>query len=70
MLLEQLVEKANEKPQYDWESYYAWLFREEAGHEVAGFQFWECKNCLTVNLTFLPARYGKCRGCELIHLPS
>jgi hypothetical protein len=25
---------------------------------------------LTVNILYLPARYGKCRSCSLIHLPS
>jgi hypothetical protein len=70
MLLEQLVERANQKPEYDWESYYNWFFSAQAGHEVAGYRVWECKKCLTVNLLYLPARYGKCRCCELIYLPG
>jgi hypothetical protein len=69
MLLEQLVEKAHQEPEYDWESYYAWFFSEQAGREVTGVKFWECQNCLTVNQINLPARYGKCRCCSLIHLP-
>ena len=70
MLLERLIERAQQKPEYDWDSYYKWLFCEDAGREVTGSVFWECKNCLTVNLLYLPARYGKCRCCSLIHLPS
>lgn len=70
MLLEQLVEKANQKPEYDWESYYSWYFSREAGREVTGYRVWECRRCLTVNVLYLPARYGKCRCCELLHLPS
>jgi hypothetical protein len=70
MLLEQLIEKANEAPEYDWESYYLWQFNRLAGREVTGYNFWICKKCLNVNLTYLPARYGKCNRCELIHLPS
>ena len=70
MLLERLIEKANQKPEYDWEAYYAWLFSEDAGREITGYSFWECKKCLTVNMIYLPARYGKCRCCSLIHLPS
>jgi hypothetical protein len=69
MLLEELIEKANKKPEYDWEGYYSWYFTQEAGREVTGVNFWECKSCLTINLLYLPARYGKCRGCGLIHLP-
>jgi len=46
MLLEKLIEKANRKPEYDWDAYYQWLFSEDAGHEVDGFTFWECRKCL------------------------
>lgn len=70
MLLEEIVERANQKPEYDWEAYYKWFFSEEAGREVTGYTFWECKGCLSINLLYLPARYGKCRVCSLIHLPS
>ncbi|HTG82182.1 MAG TPA: hypothetical protein VL949_09590 [Geobacteraceae bacterium] len=70
MLLEQLVEKAGQRPEYDWDAYYCWLFSELAGREVTDFTFWHCKKCFTVNVAYLPARYGKCRGCGLIHLPS
>ncbi|MBJ6798803.1 hypothetical protein [Geomonas propionica] len=70
MLLEQLVEKAKEVPEYDWESYYAWRFSEVAGREVTDYSFWLCKRCLTTNLLLLPVRYGKCRCCDLIHLPN
>lgn len=70
MLLERLIEHANEKPEYDWDAYYRWLFTEEAGHEVTGYTFWECKKCLTVNLLYLPARYGKCRCCSLLYIAS
>lgn len=69
MLLEQLVEKARQEPEFDWEGYYSWRFSALAGREVAGALFWLCQNCLTTNLLALPARYGKCRCCELIHLP-
>ena len=69
MLLEQLVEKASQAPQYDWDTYYAWFFSKQAGREITSYKFWECQNCLTVNLIYLPARYGKCRCCNLIHLP-
>ncbi len=70
MLLEQLVEKAGQCPEYDWDSYYRWYFSQLAGREVSDFKFWQCKKCLSVNVLFLPARYGKCRSCELIYLPS
>ena len=70
MLLDQLVERTSQKPEYDWESYYKWLFSEKAGREVTGFTSWACQKCLAINLLCLPARYGKCRCCELIHLPS
>ncbi|HJV66640.1 MAG TPA: hypothetical protein VJ550_12955 [Geomonas sp.] len=70
MLLEQLIEKAKQEPEYDWDSYYRWQFSELAGREVTGSTFWVCQKCLTVNITFLPARYGKCRCCDLIHLPN
>ena len=70
MLLERLIEKANQNREYDWQSYYKWLFSEDAGREVTDFAFWECKKCLAVNVLYLPARYGKCRSCSLIHLPS
>ncbi|GFO57922.1 hypothetical protein GMST_02470 [Geomonas silvestris] len=70
MLLEQLVEREQRKPEYDWESYYQWFFSAQAGHNVNAYTFWECKKCLTINLLLLPARYGKCRCCELIHLPG
>jgi len=70
MLLEQLVEKAAQPPEYDWDSYYSWLFNGLAGREVSGFNFWLCKKCPTVNIVYLPARYGKCRCCGLLHLPD
>jgi hypothetical protein len=70
MLLEQLVAKAEEKPEYDWEAYYHWYFNEAYGREVTDCNFWICKKCHTVNILALPARYGKCRGCDLIYLPS
>jgi len=70
MLLEQLVEKAAQPPEYDWDSYYRWLFSQHAGREVTDFKFWQCKKCLSVNVIYLPARYGKCSGCELIYLPG
>ena len=70
VLLEQLVEKAGQPPEYDWDSYYSWLYSSLAGREVTGTTFWQCKKCLTVNAVHLPAQYGKCRGCQLIYLPS
>ena len=70
MLLEDLIEKGNRKPEYDWDAYYKWLFSEDSGHDVTGYTFWECKKCLTVNLLYLPARYGKCRGCSLIYMAT
>ena len=69
MLLEQLVEKAGQPPEYDWDSYYRWLFSTLAGGEVAGLKFWLCQGCFTVNIDPFPARYGKCRGCGLILPP-
>jgi hypothetical protein len=68
MLLEQLVEKAAQPPEYDWDSYYCWLFSQLAGREVTDFRFWQCKKCLSVNVIYLPARHGKCRACDLIYL--
>lgn len=68
MLLEQLVEKAGQRPEHDWDSYYRWLFSRLAGREVTDFKFWLCKKCFAVNVIYLPARYGKCSECELIHL--
>lgn len=68
MLLEQLVEKAGQPPKYDWEYYYRWLFSQAAGREVTDFRVWQCLECLTTNILFLPARYGKCRQCGLLHL--
>lgn len=68
MLLEQLVEKAAQPPEYDWDSYYQWLFSQLAGHEVTDSKFWLCKKCHSVNVAYLPARHGKCRGCGLIYL--
>jgi len=70
MLLEDLIERANRKPEHDWDAYYRWLFSEDAGHDVTGYTFWECKKCLTVNLLYLPARYGKCRCCSLIYIAT
>lgn len=70
MLLEQLVKKAEQAPEYDWDSYYRWQAGQLAGREVAGFNFWLCKKCLSVNTVYLPARYGKCQRCGLIHLPE
>lgn len=69
MLLEQLVQKAGQEPEFDWEGYYKWLHSEHAGREVTGVSYWACQKCLTVNVIYLPARYGKCRCCCLIHLP-
>ena len=69
MLLEQLVERAQQEPEYDWEGYYNWRFSALTGRDVKGFAFWQCQKCLTTNLLTLPVRYGKCRCCELIHLP-
>ena len=69
MLLEQLVEKAAQPPEYDWNSYYSWLFTELAGREVTDFRFWQCESCLAVNVIYLPAKYGKCRGCDLLYMP-
>ncbi len=69
MLLEQLVEKAAQPPEYDWDAYYRWQFSRLTGREVTDFRFWQCQNCLSINILFLPARYGKCWSCELIHLP-
>jgi len=69
MLLEQLVEKSRQPPLYDWDAYYRWLFGELSGQEGGDFAFWLCSRCLTVNALVPPARYGKCRSCDLIHLP-
>ncbi len=69
MLLEQLVEKAAQPPQYDWDSYYRWLYSTLAGREVSDCRYWLCESCTTVNLLFLPTKYGKCRGCGLLYLP-
>lgn len=69
MLLEQLVEKAGRKPEHDWDAYYDWVVRAHAGRDIDGYAFWQCRKCLTTNLLLLPARYGKCRCCDLIHLP-
>lgn len=70
MLLEQLVEKAAQPPEYDWDSYYRWLHGQLAGRETTDYNYWLCKKCLSVNVVYLPARYGKCRSCGLIHLPD
>lgn len=70
MLLEQLVEKAAKPPEYDWDAYYKWFFDTLNGRDVDGYVTWMCKECMTVNIVFLPARYGKCRGCALIYMPS
>jgi hypothetical protein len=70
MLLEQLAANAAQPPEHDWDGYYRWLFSQIAGREVTDFRFWLCKHCYSVNVVYLPARYGKCRGCGLIHLPS
>lgn len=69
MLLEQLVEQAAQPPQYDWDSYYRWYFSTLAGREVTDFRFWLCNGCMTVNFIYLPAKYGKCRCCQLLYLP-
>lgn len=69
MLLEQLVEKAAQPPKYDWDSYYRWLYSTIAGREVADCRYWLCDSCMTVNLLFLPVKYGKCRNCQLLYLP-
>ncbi len=68
MLLEELAEKAGQCPEFDWDGYYRWLYNQLAGRDVSDVSFWQCKSCLTVNVTYLPARYGKCRCCDLIHL--
>lgn len=70
MLLEDLIEKASRPSEYDWDGYYKWLFSEDAGHDVNGYTFWECQKCMTINLLYLPTRYGKCRCCSLIHIAS
>jgi hypothetical protein len=70
MLLEQLAKKAGQPPEYDWDAYYRWLFSELAGREVNGYGFWQCEQCFTVNVAYLPARYGTCCGCKLTHLPG
>lgn len=70
MLLEQLAEKAEQTPEYDWNAYYRWLFSELSGREVDGYASWLCPQCCTVNIVYLPARYGTCRGCNLSHLPG
>ena len=70
MLLERLIDRAGKEPEFDWESYYEWLISTHAGRPVTGFAFWECKKCLTINLLYLPARYGKCRCCSLLHIPN
>jgi hypothetical protein len=69
MLLEKVIDRAHKEPEFDWESYYAWLFSRDAGRPVTGVTFWECRKCLTINLLYLPARYGKCRCCSLLHIP-
>jgi hypothetical protein len=69
MLLEQLVEQSQQPPLYDWDAYYRWYFSGIAGREVTDFRYWLCESCSTVNLLLLPAKYGKCRGCELLYLP-
>jgi len=69
MLLEQLVENAAQPPQYDWDSYYRWFYSTLAGREVTDFRFWQCTGCMTINLLFLPVKYGKCRSCQLLYLP-
>lgn len=70
MLLERLIEKANQAPEFDWEAYYLWQFSQLAGSEVTGYRHWSCIKCQAINLTLLPARYGKCSRCNLIHLPD
>lgn len=70
MLMEQLLKKAedNQESEYDWDAYYRWLYSALAGRDATDMKFWICKNCLTVNVFFLPARYGKCRDCKLIYM--
>ena len=70
MLLEQLVEKAAQPPAYDWDAYYRWYFSRLTGREVESFTFWQCRSCLTVNFFLQPDRYGKCRNCQLLHVPG
>jgi hypothetical protein len=70
MLLEQLAEKAAQPPEFDWESYYRWFFSRLVGRDISGFTFWQCRQCLTINIAHLPAQYGKCRCCNLIYLPE
>lgn len=69
MLLEQLVRKAQTRPEFDWDSYYRWYFSKLAGREVTEVRFWECPECHTINPIYLPAKYGKCHHCKLIQLP-
>ena len=68
MLLERLVGKSSEEPEYNWAGYYEWLYGELTGREGAELQFWICRKCLTVNVVTQPVRYGKCRECNLIHM--
>lgn len=66
MLLEELVKQSEQDPEYDWDAYYRWLYSQVAGRDIFDFKFWICRKCLTVNVFFMPARYGKCRECNLI----
>jgi len=70
MLLEELIEKGKEVPEYDWEGYYGWLYSELGEDSGAQLQFWVCKHCLSLNVLVLPARYAKCRECHVIHIGS
>ena len=69
MLLERPQEQAGKPPEYDWDAYYLWLFGKLGEGEKTEFSFWQCRKCLSVNAVSLPARFAKCRGCGLIHLP-
>ena len=68
MLLEQILKKAEDDAEYDWDAYYRWLYSQLTGREVVDMKFWICRSCLTVNVFYLPARYGKCRDCQLIYM--
>ena len=68
MLLEQLVKQAEERPGYDWESYYRWFFGRLAGREISGFRIWQCPHCAAAAMLLLPARSVTCRRCGLVCL--
>ena len=70
MLFEQLVQKAAQPPENNWKLYYRWFFSSLTGREVTDYRFWQCQNCLAVNLLLSPARYRECRHCKLVYLPQ